>query len=155
MMGSRFSMIGTSQVQAAAERTLLALIAGANIRPKVFDVLLSFIDTPGDVLSEFRLSRISDESVGTSTTQPNGQKVTDPEGRAPDATGGSNYSVEPTYSAGADLLDFGLHQRATFRFIAAPESALVIPATANNALGMKSIISDATPNAKVTMWFCE
>lgn len=152
MQSSEFSVIGSSAVLMAAEKTIATVIAAVSVRPKIYDLLVSFISTPADVQTQFAFSRITDESAGTSTgVTP--EPTTDPDGRAADATAGSNYTVEPTY--GNDILDFGLHQRASWRWIAAPNSELVIPALANRAMGLHSIISDATPTAKATILFAE
>ena len=50
---------------------------------------------------------------------------------------GKNHTVEPTYTAIASLLDIALNQRATFRWVAAPGSELMAPATAANGIGLQ------------------
>ena len=53
-------------------------------------------------------------------------------------TAGENHTVEPTYTSGAILLNTPLNQRATYQWMAPPGGELVIPATANNGVGIQT-----------------
>jgi len=57
--------------------------------------------------------------------------------------GGSNHTVEPTYTAGAFLLTVDLNQRATFRWVAPPGGELVTPATNANGAGVLNSVATA------------
>lgn len=75
-------------------------------------------------------------AAGTSTAvvpQP-----LDPADAATEMDAGENHTVEPTYTAAAILLHIPLNQRATFRWVAAPEGQLVFPATASNGFGVQT-----------------
>lgn len=50
-----------------------------------------------------------------------------------------NYTIEPTLTANTSLLTLGLNQRASQRWIAAPGSELVWPATATNGIAGKAL----------------
>jgi hypothetical protein len=49
---------------------------------------------------------------------------------------GENFTAEPTYTANVILLLIPLNQRATFRYQVDPRDGFVIPATANNGIGI-------------------
>lgn len=62
----------------------------------------------------------------------------DPADAAAATTAGENHSGEPTYTANEILLNTPLNQRATYQWQAAPGCELVVPAVANNGLGLKT-----------------
>jgi hypothetical protein len=49
-----------------------------------------------------------------------------------------NLTVDPTLTANAILLSLPLNQRASFRWVPAPGSELVTPATASNGLALRT-----------------
>lgn len=67
----------------------------------------------------------------------------DPADAATEATSGQNHTVEPTYTAGAILLEIPLNQRATFRWIATEGGRLIAPATASNGIGIQTPTASA------------
>jgi hypothetical protein len=67
----------------------------------------------------------------------------DPADAATESTAGENVTIEPTYTANLVLLAIGLNQRATFRWVAAPGSELVTPATASNGMGIQTTTASA------------
>jgi hypothetical protein len=58
----------------------------------------------------------------------------DPADAAAAGTAKANYTVEPTVTANSSVFYVGVNQRASYRWVAAPGSELVYPATANNGL---------------------
>lgn len=60
----------------------------------------------------------------------------DPADPAALTVAGANSSVEPTYTAAQVLSTVALNQQATFRWLSAPGSELVAPATNNNGIGL-------------------
>lgn len=67
----------------------------------------------------------------------------DPADAAAVTTAGENHSAEPTYTSNAILLNTPLNQRATYQWQAPPGGELVIPATANNGVGIQTPTSAA------------
>lgn len=67
----------------------------------------------------------------------------DPADAATESDAGENVTIEPTYTANLVLLAIGLNQRATFRWVAAPGSELVTPATASNGMGIQTTTASA------------
>lgn len=101
-------------------------------RIKLYDLTLGSGGTPADNVLEFGVQRST--SVPTDTTLV--PAPFDPADAACVATFGSNATVEPTLTSATFLLDGFVNQRATYRWVAAPGSELVIPATANNGVSV-------------------
>ena len=84
------------------------------------------------ITDPLKRGKVYDVLIGTNGT---GTAVTpnalDPAAAAL-ATAKSNYSVEPTATVNSSLFNVGVNQRASYRWVAAPRSELVFPATANN-----------------------
>lgn len=106
-------------------------------RIRVSDFMVGQEGTVGDAPTLYTVQRCTTTGTRSAVTpQP-----LDPADAACVATAGENHSVEPTYTANAILLNVALNQRATFRWVAAPGGELVIPATANNGIGIKTPVS--------------
>lgn len=108
-------------------------------RVKWYDLILGSEASAADNPFLYVLQRCT--AAGTSTAvvpQP-----LDPADAATETDAGENHTIEPTYTAAAILLDIALNQRATFRWVAAPGSELVTPATASNGIGIATPTSSA------------
>jgi len=146
-MGQRYHGYGAAA--AGTNKTLLALISAATVRPKLYDLILGSAATPADVASLFHLERFS--AVGTEGSGFTPQPV-DPYCSAAVADYAVAHSGEPTYSANEIMLAISLNQRATFRWVAAPGGEIVLPATANNGVGLQCQSSGGTPTCECTMF---
>jgi len=116
---------------------MVRVTAATTNRPKIYDVLWGASGTPADNALVFSLAR-------TSTTGTEGGPVTpeplDPADVAALAdVGAGDFTIEPTQ--GAILIDEPVNQRASYRWVAAPGSELVIAATA--LLGIASQVKSA------------
>lgn len=111
-------------------------------RLKLYDLTMGSEATPADAALLWTLQRCTAAGTSTAVTpQP-----LDPADAATESDAGENHTVEPTYTAGAILLNIALNQRATFRWVAAPGGELVFPATASNGFGIQTdTISTGTP----------
>lgn len=91
--------------------------------------------------NEFRwlIQRCTDAGTRTAVTP----QALDPADIAAITTAGENHSVEPTYTAGAILLNTPLNQRATYQWYAPPGGELVVPATASNGIGLTTPVASA------------
>jgi hypothetical protein len=108
-------------------------------RMKFYDAIIGAQGTVGDNPFLYTFQRCT--AAGTSTAvvpQP-----LDPADAATEQDAGENHTIEPTYTAAAILLNIALNQRATFRWVAAPGSELVTPATAANGVGVQTPTSSA------------
>ncbi len=85
--------------------------------------------TPADVAFDHEIYRVSTIGTGAAVT-PSPNDVADTASIA-DAT--DTYTVDPTI--GVIMKRFGLHQRASMRWVANPGEELIWPATASNGFG--------------------
>lgn len=149
-MGRRYSIAGTRAV-ASPTKTLLGLTSTVAIRPRIADVILGSTATPADNALEFILQRFTAAGTSTAITP----QAIDPADPAATATAGQNHTVEPTYTAGAVLLDIAQNQRSTQRWVAAPGYELVLPATASNGAGLQPVHASFTGNVTATILYEE
>lgn len=120
---------GTQQATATAYTGAILGITGANTAPrrnKIYDVLIGTNGTPADNFMEWDISRVTTASTSTTVTpQP-----LDPADAAALATVTANSSTFGTISV-QNLWYVGVNQRASYRWVAAPGSELVSPATSS------------------------
>jgi hypothetical protein len=118
-------------------------------RLRVFDVILGSEATPADAAILWTFQRCSAAGTSTGVTPQN----LDPGSSTTEYDAGENHTIEPTYTAGAILLNVPLNQRATFRWVAAPGAEWVMPATASNGFGIQTdTISTGTPVITSTVY---
>lgn len=123
--------------------------AGTPRRVKIYDLVFGSEATPADNAFLWKLTRCTDAGTSTAVTA----RPLDPADAAATCAVGENITVAPT-TAGLTVLAVALNQRASFRWVAAPYSELVIPATASNgfvietptATGLVAITSTAMFN---------
>ena len=90
-------------------------------------------------------------AAGTSTSFTP-QRLDSSDGAA-SAVSGFNHSVEPTYTAGSELLSISGHQRLTYQWWAAPDMEFVIPVTNNAGIGLQtSTVSSGFQQSAVLQW---
>lgn len=138
-MGKRYS----SSVPAATNTgnsTLQQTISAATIRPQVYDLVISAGGVaPADNAAEYQLKRLTVQGTVTAFI-PVAIDPGDPATlcQTTPTTQGCGYSAsgEPTYVAGAIMLDIGVNMRATFRWVARERSEIIMPATAAYGLGL-------------------
>lgn len=129
-----------SKGAASVQSVGLLTAAAANMRrAKVYDLAFGCSASPADNAFLWQIQRCSTAGTGTTVT-PNALDPADTLASTIVATGA--VTVDPTLTAGAFLMQVPLNQRASFRWVAAPGSELVIPATASN--GVALIVSAAT-----------
>ena len=143
-MSERYSAHGSAAT--GTNKTILTLFCASatpKVRPKLYELLLSSAATPADIATLFYLGRIT--AVGTEDAgfTPVALDPAAPTGECDCGVG--VFSVEPTYTASKELLPIAVNQRAFFRWIAAPGGELILPATQNNGVGLKSSSSGGTP----------
>lgn len=145
---------GTQQAIAATYKTLLALTAASGTalrRFKIYDVLMGTNGTPADNFMEFDISRQT--AAGTSTaTVP---VPLDPADAAALTIGAANFTAEGTITAASSLFYVGVNQRASYRWVAAPGSELVAPATNLAGFAFRARSGGYTGTATVTEMIAE
>jgi len=132
-------LVGSGQAATSTYKSVLSVLGGATLprRTKLYDVMFGTIGTPADQTYEFDISRQTAAGTGSATTPV----PLDPADAASVATSMSNYTAEGTITATSSVFYLGINQRASYRWVAAPGSELVTPATtaAGLALRMRSV----------------
>jgi len=121
------SLAGSPQAMGATYKTLIALTAATATltNGKIYDALFGTNGTPADNAMEYDISRQT--AAGTATAAV--PVPLDPGNRAAGTVGAVNATVEGTITAASSALYIGVNQRASYRWVAAPGSELIIPAT--------------------------
>jgi len=123
---ANYAVTGTQAVTAATYKTIISVVSSATVRRvKWYDVLIGTAGTPADNVLQFDISRITAAGTSTAFTEP----PLDPADAAGLSTCGVNHTVEPTVTANSSVFNIGINQRASYRWVAAPGSELVSPAT--------------------------
>jgi hypothetical protein len=126
---------GTAQAVGTTYKTLITLVSSTSAprRGRVYDVLIGTNGTPADNYMEFDIARTTGGDTATTYVAP----ALDPA----DATAGTvarvNATAEGTITANSDLFYVGINQRASYRWVAAPGSELVWPATSSNGVVLR------------------
>jgi hypothetical protein len=107
-------------------------------RGQVYDFVIGSEATPADNPFLWVVDRGTTGLGTSSAVTPQGLDPGDPAGLL-DA--GENYTVNPTL--GVRLMSIPLNQRATFRWVAAPGSELILAATANLSIIWRTTTSTA------------
>lgn len=112
--------------------SLAASSATALRRIYLLEFTLGMEAPPASLANLWTWQRFTAPGTSTAVTA----QALDPADPAALTVAGQNHTVEPTYTAATILATVGLNQQATFRWLSAPGSELVAPATNNNGLGI-------------------
>lgn len=124
------------------------VITGATTtRDRLYEFAVGSDATPADAGVKFSWRRTSARGTQSATVTPTAIDSADP---ASVSTYDTAWNVNPTITASSDLYQWAQNQRATFRWIAAPDSELVIPATSGAGLALMSVVASATANYAFT-----
>lgn len=156
MSAKRFS--GTAAaVTTGATLPILTLNTQASAptaRPEIYDIVIGSEATPADQAGKYDLIRVTNAgATGTAAIGPNALDPAYPASVAQLFQG--TYATAPAATANSTLLRISLNQRATFRWVAAPESGLIVPATANNGIELQSVASTGSPVVDSTFLWLE
>lgn len=144
MAARRYSIAGGVQSGAVSSsyKTAIALVSATTIRPEVVSILCGALGTPADNALSWLIQRFTSPGTGTSVT-PSKQNPSDP---SSSATAAKAHSSEPTYTAGELPYPLvPLHQKNTVIWQADSGKGIILPATANNGLGIQ-VLSAAYTN---------
>lgn len=142
-----FTAKGAQACSTSARITVLGLVSASTVRPAIFAFTVGASGAPVDRAIEWILQRFTAAGTSTSVT---------PHARDPAyqglalATAGQDHTVEPTYTAGAIVKDFPLHQKNTFEWHAYDDKAqIILPATNNNGVGASVFDSSYTGSCEI------
>lgn len=139
MAARKYAVVGNATTAASATLPLLTIISAATIRPQIYDYTISSDATPADNAAKYVLQRCTTTGTVGSAITPQALDPADP--AALHSSGLAVFSVGPTLTASAFLGQEAVNQRATFRFIAAPEGNIIMPATASNGVAFMSTVT--------------
>jgi hypothetical protein len=150
----------TLLITAACSAILNPPVAGGMLRRgKLYDILIGTNGTPADNFLEFDVARTTVQGasaviLGTlsSISSALGLDTADT-GCA--AFTMNNSSVETTITTGAEVWYVGINQRASYRWVAAPGSELVWPATSSAGFAVRARSAAYTGTATATLLFQE
>jgi hypothetical protein len=149
-MGRKYAGYTNATNTTSTTVPLFTLVGAATTRLFVYDVVSGSDATPADAATKLSFRRISGRGTTSATVTPNPLDAANPASLAVFDTG---WSTNPTITASSDLLQWAQNQRATFRWVAAPGSELVVPATAGAGLALMSVVASATANyAWTVLW---
>lgn len=134
MYNGRGYAVVASAVTNAASTTLpqMGITGATTVRPAIYEFALGSSGSPANQAASFLFQRATTIGASTASFTP---VALDPANPASTATSiAILYTTGPTLTANAYLYRFGLNQQATFRWIAATGSEMVIPATAANGI---------------------
>jgi hypothetical protein len=142
---AKYAITGTQSTVSGSYKSILSIAAtsGSLRRGKVYDLLIGTNGTPADNYLQWDISRMTAAGTATSVTP----QALDPADVAALGSANNNYTAEPTITASSSLLNVGVNQRASYRWVAAPGSELVFPATAANGLALRTLSGGYTGSA--------
>lgn len=149
---ARYSVDGAQNV-ASPDDTTLSITGDATTprRMKIYDFTIGSSATPADNALVHTCQRATAAGTSTAVTP----ESLDPADAAALNDSGENHTVEPTYTANAIVWKISANQRATYRWVAAPGSEIVTPATAANGVGFFTTHASFTGSVEVNALFEE
>lgn len=127
---------GSQQNISSTYKTILYVTAAAASprRGKVYDILVGTNGTPADNYMEYDISRQTASGTASVITV----NALDPADSNFTSLAAANATGEGTITANSSVFYVGVNQRASYRWVAAPGSELVFPATANNGFAQRT-----------------
>ena len=137
-MGDKYAATGliTAVTATPGDTALTVHSLGTTKRGLLYELIFSQGAAPADNIIEWLVRRLTALGTEGAAVVP---APLDTGAPAAILDAGEGHTLEPTYTAATELLDFDLNQRATFRFVAAPGGEFRIPAVANAGIGITPI----------------
>ena len=146
---------GTQQAMTTTYKTLVSLTAatGATTLRKAFiyDIMFGTDGTPADNAMTWKVDRQTTLGTGTASVP----SPLDGGDAAALIVATANYTIEPTVTAATQLVELGMNQRASYRWVAAPGGELVVPATNVAGIGARAKSPGYTGTATCNLHFWE
>lgn len=137
-------LAGTQQAIASAStyksQVLLTGAASTPTRALITEFDVGSVGTPADTYYEWDVSRCTTLGTGTTAT-PNPMDSTL---RACSTVATVNCTVEPAVTGASSVFYLALNQRASYRWVAAPGSEIIVPATSTNGFDLRARGSGTT-----------
>ncbi len=133
------------------EKVAVSAIANTTTRLRIYDLIIGSTATPADQATNWAVQRSSADGTGTAFTPI----AIDPADPAALGTSKSNYSSPPTLTANSYLFQASINQRATFRWVAAPDGEFVVPQTSGAGLNVLSVAATGSAVHEAGIWWQE
>ncbi len=127
------------------------LLGVTSSRGRIYDILFGHGSAPADTVIRWEVARATTSATGTGAVETQ----LDIDGPAAELAVEEEVTVGPTVTADNQLIDMDLNQRATFRWISAPDSEFVVPASATGAIFINASSATYTGIARVTIMWAE
>ena len=147
----RYGATGAQTPNTTTYKSILQLTGATTFRFGLYDVVFSTNGTPADNDITYGIQRTTADGTDTAVTPA----PPDPADPASLVTAGEDASSEPTDASIIPLLEVGVHQRATFRWAAAPGGEIIVAAVANEGLTLQSLSSAFTGKTLATAYWQE
>lgn len=152
-MSRRYAATGANVLAASPGKTALNVFQTSNTtRGRLYDVMFGSSGTPADSAFRWRLSKSTAVGTEGAGVVPIALDSGDP---AALYDGAEGHSAEPTYTAATEVIDIALNQRATFRWVAAPDGEMIGPATANAGFGLAAFHASSVVASEATFHWQE
>jgi len=145
-MADRYASKGSQTITTTPGATALSLAGVTTTRAKCYDFTVGSNDTPADVALEYTVIRFSASGTGTAVVP----EALDSDAPASLLTVEQNHTIEPTYVTAEILWHIAANQRATYRWVAAPDGELMVPASADAGFGWAAFHASAVPDFVVS-----
>lgn len=145
---------GTQQNLTTTYLSAVIGLAGAVTAPrriKIYDLLIGTNGTPADNFVEWDISRIT-QSSSTTTATPQPLDLADATSLTTTTVNSSQFG---TITANSNVFYVGVNQRASYRWVAAPGSELVSPATSSAGFQLRARSGAYTGTVTGTIYFTE
>ena len=147
-MGARYVTAAFQTPIAAANKTIVELKGSTDGRIKLYDWLMGASGTPADNALVYVIQRTTGiVGVGAAIVP----EALDPADVAAAITVLEDLTTEPT-AAGIALVELPVNLRASYRWVAAPNSEIVVAAVANEGLLVAARSAAYTGQAESTVW---
>ena len=146
---------GTSQNLSTTYKTINSVVGAQTQarRGKIYDFLMGTNGAPADNEIDWDVARATAlTTTGGTTITPN---ALDPADTFVSATATANSTTEPTVTSNSDVWVLSINQRASYRWVAAPGSELVWPATSCSGFVFRSRSLAYTGTVTLTAFFQE
>ena len=149
----RYSASGNNTLTSTPGDSVLSLVGiTATLRRSwTYELIFGNEGTPADNVLNWTFQRCTAEGSATEVI-PTRLDLADAES---DMNVGENHSTEPTYTSTEELLEFPLNTRGTFRWVAAPGSEIITPATNEAGYGIVAFHASAVTDYRATALWSE
>ena len=149
-MGARYAMPGLQTPNTTTFKTMLEMLGGTALRFRFYDFLMGASGSPADNALVYGLRRITASGTGSTVVA----EALDPADVTARVICEENATIEPTF-AGLNLIEIPMNLRASYRWVAAPGSEVVVAAVANEGLAATSLSSAYTGQTECTCFWEE